>query len=76
MLTKPEARPESLGVAPDIASVISAGNADPGAQTEQQHHRQDVLDVAAVDRRPREQEQPGAGEQQTGDQRIPRAERP
>jgi hypothetical protein len=29
VLTKPEARPESLGVAPDIASVISAGKARP-----------------------------------------------
>ena len=42
VLTKPEASPESLGVAPDIASVISAGKARPGAGAEQQHHRQDV----------------------------------
>ena len=57
VLTRPEARPASSGVAPDIASVISDGKRDRGAGAEQQHDRQDVGHVAAVDRRAGEQEQ-------------------
>ena len=66
VLTTPDARPASSAVAPDIASVISAGNAEAGAHAEQQHHRQHLDDVLPVDRRPGEAEQAG------GDQPEPR----
>ena len=35
VLTRPDARPASLGVAPDIASVISAGKREARAEAEQ-----------------------------------------
>ena len=60
VLTRPEARPESSGVAPDIASVISAGKARPAPRPIRTVARQHVDDEGAVDRRAREQQQAGA----------------
>ena len=56
VLTSPEARPASSGVAPDIASVMSEGNARPAPVPRSTIDGQDVGHVAAVDRRPREQQ--------------------
>ncbi len=45
-----------------------------GAGAEQDHHRQDVRQIAAVDRRAREPREPGGGEHEPSDQRAPRSE--
>ena len=69
VLTRPEARPESSWVAPDIASVISDGKAEAGADPEQHHRRAARPRVARVDRCARKQDQA------CGDQRQPRDQR-
>ena len=58
VLTRPEASPASLWVAPDIASVISAGNARPAPAPSSSITGRTSVDVVAVDRRRREQQQP------------------
>ena len=58
VFTSPEASPESSGATPDIASVISAGNASPPPMPSSEHRRQQVDEVAPVDRRPGQQRQP------------------
>ena len=50
------------------------GESGAAAEAEQDHHRQDVTDVAAVRRRLSEKGEGGAYEHQTGDQRRPGAE--
>ena len=58
VLTRPEARPESLRVAPDIASVIKRREAGAGARAQEKHHREQVDDVVSVDRGSREGSSP------------------
>ena len=69
VLTIPEARPDSLGR--DIAhrGEQHRVEGDAGADAEQDHARQHVDDEVAVDRRAREQREPGRGEQQPGGER-------
>ena len=69
VFTSPDASPASAWVAPDMASVISAGKQTADPEAEQQHHRQDVDDVVAVDGRQGEQGEPDR------DQREPREQR-
>ncbi len=69
VLTRPEARPASSWVAPDIASVISAGKDAAEPMPSRSIDGQDVASVVAVHRRAGEQQQPDADQHQPGDQR-------
>ena len=73
VLTRPEARPASSLVAPDIARVISAGKREAGARAEQDHRRQEMLEVIAVHRGRVKRTSPHGYERHAGDQRRPGA---
>jgi hypothetical protein len=57
-----------------MASVISAGKAQARAGAEQDHRRQHVGHVVAVDRRLREHGESSEDQPEAGEQRRPRAE--
>ena len=64
VLTTPEARPDSLGRHVAHRAEQQRIERDAGADAEQRHARQHVDDELAVERRAREQREPGRGEQQ------------